>query len=158
MEVLFPGQHFHTMELDKTMEVGFSNLFLQYFQHIQSTLWKRSNFSSVSQSCAVAKSDNFWRATGQSNLPDKGWPQQKFPKFDFRIHTTPLWPMEQSSSLVFQFGFPVARQNVLLAHDCETYCFRPAWPETHRAGDFRVYCTSQEMTSSCRNSHVVASF
>ena len=103
MEVLFPGQHFHTMELDKTMEVGFSNLFLQYFQHIQSTLWKRSNFSSVSQSCAVAKSDNFWRATGQSNLPDKGWPQQKFPKFDFRIHTTPLWPMEQSSSLVVQW-------------------------------------------------------
>ena len=47
MEVLFPkyfqsisrifpyhGQHIHTMELDKTMEIGFSKLFLQYFQNI----------------------------------------------------------------------------------------------------------------------------
>ena len=31
------------MELDKTMEIGFSNLFLQYFQNI-SMLWKRVQF------------------------------------------------------------------------------------------------------------------
>ena len=31
------------MELDKTLEIGFSNLFLQCFQNI-SILWKRSNF------------------------------------------------------------------------------------------------------------------
>ena len=53
MEILFPeyvsrivpyhGIHFHTMELDKTMEIGFSNLFLQYFQDI-SILWKSSIF------------------------------------------------------------------------------------------------------------------
>ena len=38
---IFPyhGKHFHTTELDKTMEIGFSNLFLQYFQNI-SILWK----------------------------------------------------------------------------------------------------------------------
>ena len=60
MEVLFPeyfqsisrifpyhGKHFHTMELDKTMETGFSNLVLQYFHCISSILWERSNFSSV---------------------------------------------------------------------------------------------------------------
>ena len=36
---IFPYQHFYTME------IGFFNLFLQYFHHI-SLLWKRSNFSS----------------------------------------------------------------------------------------------------------------
>ena len=36
-------KHFHTMEFDKTMEIGFSNLFLQYFENI-SILWRRSNF------------------------------------------------------------------------------------------------------------------
>ena len=32
---IFPyhGQHFRTMELDKTLEIGFCNLFLQYFQN-----------------------------------------------------------------------------------------------------------------------------
>ena len=33
------------MELDKTMEIGFFNLLLQYFQNI-SILWKRSDFFS----------------------------------------------------------------------------------------------------------------
>ena len=37
----------YTMDLDKTMEIGFSKLFLQYFHNI-SILWKRSNLSSVS--------------------------------------------------------------------------------------------------------------
>ena len=33
---IFPyhRKHFHTLELDKTMEIGFSNLFLQYFQNV----------------------------------------------------------------------------------------------------------------------------
>ena len=39
-----------------------------------------------------------------------GWPQQKFPKFGFRTHTTALWPMEQSSILSAKFDYPVARQ------------------------------------------------
>ena len=39
--------NFHSMELDKTMEIGFSNLFLQYFQNIP-IRWKRLNFSSDS--------------------------------------------------------------------------------------------------------------
>ena len=56
MEVLFPeyfqsisriflndGEHLHTMELYKTMENGFSNLFLQYFQNIP-MLRQKSNF------------------------------------------------------------------------------------------------------------------
>ena len=55
MEVLFPkyfqsiswifpfhGKHSHNMELEKIMEIGYSNLFLQYFQNI-SIPWKRSN-------------------------------------------------------------------------------------------------------------------
>ena len=33
VEVLFP-EYFHTMELDKTMDIGFPDLFLQYFQTI----------------------------------------------------------------------------------------------------------------------------
>ena len=37
------------MELDKTMEIEFSNLFLQYFQNI-SKLWKRSIFFDQVQS------------------------------------------------------------------------------------------------------------
>ena len=39
---LYHGKHFHIMNLEKnTMEIGFSNLFLQFFQKI-SVLWKRS--------------------------------------------------------------------------------------------------------------------
>ena len=63
MEALFPqffqiisiifsyhGQHFHTMELNKTMEIGFSIIFLQYFQNT-SVLWRRSNFGEVTYMC-----------------------------------------------------------------------------------------------------------
>ena len=57
MEVLFPEylrlisripyhrKQLHTMKLNKTMETGFSNLFLQYFQTIV-ILWKRCSVSS----------------------------------------------------------------------------------------------------------------
>ena len=34
MEVLF-SEYFHTMELDKTKETGFSNLFLKYLQTME---------------------------------------------------------------------------------------------------------------------------
>ena len=42
MEV-YLQEYFHTMELDKTMEIKFFNLFLEYFQNI-SIVWKRSIF------------------------------------------------------------------------------------------------------------------
>ena len=75
-----------------------------------------------SQSCAVAKRENFWQATGQS-WHTNGWPQQKLPKFGFRTHTTTFWPMEQSFILSAKFHCPVARQSFSLlatAHDRET--------------------------------------
>ena len=58
---IFPyyGKHFHTVELDKTMEIGFSNLFLQYFPNI-SILWKRSILSSVGLYCS---NNQFWKIT-----------------------------------------------------------------------------------------------
>ena len=40
-------KHFHTMELDKTVEIGFSNLSLQYFQNI-SIPWKDVQFFPLS--------------------------------------------------------------------------------------------------------------
>ena len=34
-------------------------------------IYKHLFYKPVSQSCAAAKSEKFWRATGQSNLADK---------------------------------------------------------------------------------------
>ena len=68
-------------------------------------------YKPVSQSCAVAESNN-----------KHGWPQETLPKFGFRAHTFALWPMEQPSILSAKFDCPVARQNFSLlatAHDCE---------------------------------------
>ena len=47
IQSIFPyhGKHFRIKELDKTMEIGFSNLYLQYFQNT-SILWKRPDFCS----------------------------------------------------------------------------------------------------------------
>ena len=42
--MLFHTMLFHTMELDKTMEIGFSNIFLKYFQNIVSLLWRGTVF------------------------------------------------------------------------------------------------------------------
>ena len=84
------------------------------------------SYKPVSQSCAVAKSEKFWRATGQSNLVYKRVAATKASKFGFLTRTTALWPMEQSSILSAKFDCPVARQNVSLlatAHDCETGLF-----------------------------------
>ena len=71
----------------------------------------------VSQSCAVAKSGKFWRATGQSTDAYKQLMHQKLPKFGFHTHTTAPCPP------FAKFDCQVARQNIpLLAtmHDCET--------------------------------------
>ena len=47
----------------------------------------------VSQSCAVSKSDRFWRATGQSNFAYKLLAATKASKVWFSSHTTVLWLM-----------------------------------------------------------------
>ena len=57
--------------------------------------------------CAVAKNENFWRATGQSNLAHK---LLAVTKLGFRTLTTALSQVEQSSILSAKFDCPVARQ------------------------------------------------
>ena len=72
----------------------------------------------ISQSCAVAKSEKFWWATGQQR---HGLQHQKV--WFFRTHTTALWPIEQYSTLSAKFDRPVACRSLSLlatAHDCET--------------------------------------
>ena len=61
MEALSP-EYFLEYFLDKTMEIGFSNLFLQYFPNI-SILWKRSNFCSERK---VKKEEE--AETGENNI------------------------------------------------------------------------------------------
>ena len=82
----------------------------------------------VLQSCTVAKSEHFWRATGQSNLAYKRLAaKQKLPKFDFCTHTSALWPVEQSSILSAKFDCAVDCQKFSLlatAHDCEASLFK----------------------------------
>ena len=68
-------------------------------------------YKPVSQSCAVAESNN-----------KHGWPQESLPDFGFRTHTFALWPMEQPSILSAKLDCPLARQNFSLlatAYDCE---------------------------------------
>ena len=80
-------------------------------------------YKPVSQSCAVAKSETFWRATAQSTWRTNGCLQQKLLMFGFHAHTTAIWSMEQSSILSAKFDRPVVRQNCSLfatTHDCET--------------------------------------
>ena len=74
-----------------------------------------------SQSCAVTKSETFWRATGHPNLAYKWLPATKASKVGLRTHTTALWQMEQSSILFAKCVYPVDRQNfslLAIAHDC----------------------------------------
>ena len=84
---------------------------------------------SLSQSCAVAKSEKLWRAIGQSNLvQSNSWLQQNLPKFCFWSLKTAVWPMEQSSILPAKFDCPVACQNFSLIHvasacDCKTQSY-----------------------------------
>ena len=70
----------------------------------------------VSQSCAVAESDN-----QTCIVHTNGWLQQKLQKIS-DSHTTALWPVEKSSTLSVKFGCPVARQKcsfVPTVDDCE---------------------------------------
>ena len=89
---------------------------------------KGVNNKPVSQSCAVAKSEKFWRATGQSNLAYKRLATAK--SFQSLVFVLTQLLMKQSSILSVtlcilfaKFGCPVAFQNFSLlatAHDCET--------------------------------------
>ena len=84
-------------------------------------LWMTSSLDGsilkvASQSCAVAKSETFWRATGQSTWRTNGWLQQKLPMFGFRTHTTALSPMEHSSVLSAKFDCRETRQNCSLRY------------------------------------------
>ena len=77
----------------------------------------------LSQSCTVAKSENFWQPLGNQAWYTKDWLQQKLSKFGFHTHATALWPVEQSSILFTKSYCPVACCNFSLfttAHDCET--------------------------------------
>ena len=54
----------------------------------------------VSQSCAVAKSEQFWLATEQSNFAYRRLAASKVgPKFSFCTHVNALWPLDQFSIL-----------------------------------------------------------
>ena len=62
-----------TMELDKTMEIGFSNLSLQYFQNIP-ILWKRSYFSS-DRTCINYSLVSWWPSVSPwLEPPSVDWP------------------------------------------------------------------------------------
>ena len=43
----------------------------RYFCYLEIVHGLVATYKLVSQSCAVAKSENFWRATGQSNLANR---------------------------------------------------------------------------------------
>ena len=49
-----------------------------------------------------------------------GWLQEKLPKFGFGTHTTSLWPMKQSSSLIIHW--PARSFPLTAAHARETGC------------------------------------
>ena len=94
----------------------------------------------VSQSCAVAKRETFWWASGHSNLVDKRLTQLKLPNFCFRTHTTAPW--QCISLLLILISCPVACQNFSFsatAHDYETglFCVKvnPEWNEAGRQTD-----------------------
>ena len=63
----------------------------------------------VSQSCAVAKSENFWRATGQSNLANRMAPLAKVQLCEYENQTLEAFAV--ASHLSAKFDCPVAHQN-----------------------------------------------
>ena len=113
MEVLFPGifpyhgKHFHTMELDQTMEIGFSNLFLQYFRYI-SLLWRRSKFSSVSAESTInmfLRNSLFWGI----------WFKRSY---EIRVNTCP--PTLISPSIMWSDALnPASRSPFFMTRGCE---------------------------------------
>ena len=77
----------------------------------------------VSQSCAVAKSGKFWRATGQSNLADKRLAAVKASKVWFWFWFSHNCTLANGASLPFSLNCPVTCQNFSLlaaAHDHQT--------------------------------------
>ena len=83
-----------------------------------------SSTQPFSQSCAVAESEKFWWATGQSNLAHKWLAATKASNVWFSYaHYCTFWPMEQSSILSAKFYCPMAGQKfsfLATAHACET--------------------------------------
>ena len=79
----------------------------------------REVYKPVSQSCAVAKSEKFWRATGQSNLSYKLPAIKK--KFQSLVSVLKQlhfgqWP--ESSILSAKFDCPVAPQKFFTFSNC----------------------------------------
>ena len=68
------------------------------------------------ESCTVAKSEHSGGPLENETKPwhSHGWPQQYFPQFGFRTHTTAFSPMEQPSILSAKFDRLVAYQNISL--------------------------------------------
>ena len=73
----------------------------------------RLRYKSVSQSCAVAKSEKFWWATGQSTWRTNGWLLQKLLMFGFRTHTTHF---RQWSSLPFCLPSLIVQRPARIGH------------------------------------------
>ena len=79
-------------------------------------------YKPVSQSCAVGKSEKFWRATGQSNLVDS----MELAKVQFyEYENQNLQAFVAANHLYAKFDCPVACQDfsqlLATAHDCETW-------------------------------------
>ena len=68
----------------------------------------------ASFTCAVAKSEN----TLAGHWTTNGWLQQKLPKFSFRIHTTALWAIQQSSISFAKFNRAVAPVPEVFTYNC----------------------------------------
>ena len=97
---------------------SFVNIIQQWQWHNMQTKYCMTRNKIVLQSCAAAKSETFWQATGQSNLAYKWLAATKTSKvFGFHILTA-LWPVEQSSILSAKFDCPVAYQNILFLAMC----------------------------------------
>ena len=115
---------------------------------------KGIRYKPVAQSCAVAvEVKNSGGPLDNQTWHTRSWPQQKLPKFNFRTHTTALWPVEQSSILSAKFDCPVARQNISLltaAHDCETGPFSCLFSENNWSGgvshSVSVECLASRLT------------
>ena len=77
----------------------------------------------VSQSCAVAKSEDFWRATGKSNLADRMEDCSTDHRAVVEFENLTLEAFVAATRLYTKFDCPVPRQKSSLlatAHNCET--------------------------------------
>ena len=87
---------------------------------------KDDKYKLVSQSCAVAKSEKSWHATGQLNCQTE-WKTAPLAKVQLCEHENQTLKFFFAASRLYaKFNCPVARQNVspiTTAHDCETGIF-----------------------------------